>query len=118
MIIKKFQGATEMEAVLQAKEELGKDAVVLNVKTIKQRGLFKLFKPTSVEVTVALEEVKVENKKIEEQGMKAAEKKGSFNSVVDEKINISNLSKKNNFEKNDWDDTSEIEKNYQIYKIY
>ncbi len=99
-----------MEAVLQAKEELGKDAVVLNVKTIKQRGFLKLFKPTSVEVTVALEEAKVENKKIEEQGMKAAEKKGSFNSIVDEKINISNLSKKDNFEKNDLEDTSGIEK--------
>lgn len=110
MIIKKFQGATEMEAVLQAKEELGKDAVVLNVKTIKQRGLFKFFKPTSVEVTVALEEAKVENKKIEEQGIKAAELKGSFNSIVDEKINISDLNTRDNIEKKDMEHTSGIEK--------
>lgn len=110
MIIKKFQGATEMEAVLQAKEELGKDAVVLNVKTIKQKGLLKLFKPASVEVTVALEEAKVENKKIEEQGMKAAELKGSFNSIVDEKINVSDLNKKDKVVNSSLEHTSEIEK--------
>lgn len=56
MVIKKFQGSTEREAVLQAKEELGNDAVVVNVKTIKQRGVMKLFKPTMVEITVAQDE--------------------------------------------------------------
>lgn len=110
MIIKKFQGATEIEAVLQAKEELGKDAVVLNVKTIKHRGLFKLFKPASVEVTVALEEGKVENKKIEEPGIKAAELKSSFNSIVDEKINVSDLNKKDKVVNSSLEHTSEIEK--------
>ena len=39
MIIKKFQGATETEAITKAKNELGKDAVVMNVKTIKPRGI-------------------------------------------------------------------------------
>ncbi len=58
MVIKKFQGATEREAVLKAKEELGNDAVVLNVKTIKQRGVMKLFKPTQVEITVAQDDNK------------------------------------------------------------
>ena len=56
MIIKKFQGATETEAITKAKNELGKDAVVMNVKTIKPRGIMKLFKPVQVEVTAALEE--------------------------------------------------------------
>lgn len=110
MIIKKFQGATEMEAVLQAKEELGKEAVVLNVKTIKQKGIFKFFKPTIVEVTVALEEGKVEGKKTEEQGMKAAELKGSFNSIIDERIHISAQEKNEKLDKNDWEDTFAIEK--------
>ena len=56
MIIKKFQGNTETEAITKARDELGKDAVVMNVKTIKPRGIMKLFKPQVVEVTAALDE--------------------------------------------------------------
>lgn len=56
MIIKKFVAETEQEAVLKAKEEMGSNAVVLNIKTTKQRGFRKLFKKDSVEVTAALEE--------------------------------------------------------------
>ena len=44
MIVKKFQAPTEREAIIKAQEELGSTAVVLNVKTIKQRGFAKLFK--------------------------------------------------------------------------
>ena len=42
MIVKKFQAETETEAILKAKDELGSGAVVLNVKTLKQRGVFRL----------------------------------------------------------------------------
>lgn len=56
MIVKKFQAATETEAIMKAKEELGSKAVVLNVKTLKQRGIFKLIKKDVVEITAALEE--------------------------------------------------------------
>ena len=56
MIIKKFQASTEKEAVLMAKEEMGSNAVVLNIKSTKQRGLKKLFKKDVVEITAALEE--------------------------------------------------------------
>ncbi len=56
MIIKKFQASTEQEAVLMAKEEMGSNAVVLNIKSTKQRGLKKLFKKDVVEITAALEE--------------------------------------------------------------
>lgn len=56
MIIKKFQAATEQEAVLMAKEELGSNAVVLNIKTTKQRGFQRFFKKDIVEITAALEE--------------------------------------------------------------
>lgn len=57
MIIKKFQAKTEMEAILQAKEELGNSAVIMNIKTMKHRGILRLFKPAFVEVTAALEEI-------------------------------------------------------------
>ena len=56
MFVKKFQGATENEAMLQVKEEMGSQAVILNVKTIKHRGVMRLFKGNVVEVTAALGE--------------------------------------------------------------
>ena len=56
MIIKKFQAQTETEAIMLAKEELGKDAIVMNIKVIKPKGLYKLFKKPTVEVTAAADE--------------------------------------------------------------
>lgn len=56
MIIKKYQGATENEAVVKAKEDLGSDAVIMNVKSVKQRGLCRLFKKDYVEITAAVDE--------------------------------------------------------------
>ncbi len=44
MTIKKFQGATEEEAIEQAKQELGEDAVVMNVKEIRPKGILRTFK--------------------------------------------------------------------------
>ncbi len=56
MIIKKFQAATETEGILMAKHELGDAAVIMNIKTIKHRGIARLWKKDIVEVTAALEE--------------------------------------------------------------
>lgn len=56
MIIKKFQAETEAEAIIKAKDEMGSSAVVLNIKTIKHRGISRLFKKNYVEVTAAIEE--------------------------------------------------------------
>ncbi len=56
MIIKKFQAETETEAIMLAKEELGKDAIVMNIKIIKPRGVYKLFKKPMVEVTAAADD--------------------------------------------------------------
>ncbi len=58
MIIKKFQGKTEAEAIETAKKELGSGVVIMNVKNVKPKGLAALFRPKYVEVTVALEEEK------------------------------------------------------------
>lgn len=62
MIVKKYKAPTEKEAVLAAKEDLGVNAVVLNVKTMKQRGIARLFKKDYVEITAALEEKEFEQK--------------------------------------------------------
>lgn len=62
MIIKKFQAQTEKEATLMAKEELGPDAIVMNIKTIKPKGIFSLFKKPRVELTAAIDENASEKK--------------------------------------------------------
>ena len=56
MIIKKFSSKTESEAIENARKELGPDVVVMNVRTVKKKGLLKFFTSPQVEVTVALEE--------------------------------------------------------------
>ncbi len=56
MIIKKFQGKTEEEATVLAKKELGSSAVIMNVRNVKGKGLFAIFKKPYVEVTAALED--------------------------------------------------------------
>lgn len=58
MIIKKFTGKNEEEAVKAAKAELGSNAVVMNVRTVKRKGLFGFFKKPMTEVTAAVEEEK------------------------------------------------------------
>ena len=58
MVIRKYQAETEEAAILQAKEELGKDAIVMNIKVLKPRGFQKFFKKPSVEVTAAVDEEK------------------------------------------------------------
>lgn len=56
MIIKKFTGKTETEAVEEAKKELGNGVVVMNVKSVKRKGIFGSLRSRLTEVTVALEE--------------------------------------------------------------
>lgn len=56
MKIRKYEGSNETEAMLKVKEELGSDALIVSVKNIRPRGLFKLFKKPYVEVTAALDD--------------------------------------------------------------
>lgn len=56
MQIKKFQGKTETEAMMLVKEELGKDAVVMNVRTVKPKGINRFFKKPMIEVTAAIDD--------------------------------------------------------------
>lgn len=84
MIIKKFQAKTETEAIMLAKADLGKDAIVMNIKTIKPKGLFKIFRKTQVEVTAAVDEA---NEKEKNREVKTDSKVSSqFNAKIDEKL--------------------------------
>lgn len=61
MVIKKFIAKTEQDAVDMAKAELGKEAVIMNVKKTEPKGISKLFRKVSVEVTAAVDEVLSDN---------------------------------------------------------
>ena len=56
MIIKKFTAKTEDDALKAARAELGAQAVIMNVKKVKKKGLAGIFSKPSVEVTAAIEE--------------------------------------------------------------
>lgn len=56
MTINKFQGKTKEEAIEKAKAEFGENAVIMNVKEIKPKGLFGVFASSTYEVTAAIEE--------------------------------------------------------------
>lgn len=75
MIIKKYQAATESEAVAKAKEDLGTDAVIMNVRQIKHKGLQRLFKKDYVEVTAAVDEPETkEARRTQKETVKQQEK--------------------------------------------
>lgn len=87
MIIKKFQGKTKEEALECAKKELGDGIVEMNVKTVKAKGMLKLFKKNMIEVTVAKEEEnekygyvagKVQKAAAEEAGVKVSLSQGKI----------------------------------------
>ena len=58
MEIKKFTAPTKSEALVKAKEEMGPDLVIMNIKTIRPKGIKRLFAKPVVELTAALEEQK------------------------------------------------------------
>ena len=87
MKIKKFQGKTEEEAIAKAKQEFGENAVIMNVKEVKPKGLFRAFKNSTYEVTAAMEEKEqfVNPKRALQNTKKLHD---SINLSADEKIDI------------------------------
>ncbi|MCR4962086.1 MAG: flagellar biosynthesis protein FlhF [Lachnospiraceae bacterium] len=83
MIIKKFQAKTESEAVEAARKELGTNVVVMNVKSVKRKGIFSFFSPQLTEVTVALEDDtdKAIQQKVNSRNV--TEALGKVNSIVE-----------------------------------
>ncbi len=56
MTIQKYEGKTKEEAIEKARERLGDNVVIMNVKTVRPGGLFGVFQKGTVEVTVAIED--------------------------------------------------------------
>jgi len=56
MTINKFQGKTKEEAIEKAKSAFGANAVIMNIKEVKPKGIMGLFTAATYEVTAAIEE--------------------------------------------------------------
>ncbi len=56
MNIGKFTGKTKEEALGKAKEQLGANAVIMNEKTVKPKGILKFLKKPLYEITAAVED--------------------------------------------------------------
>ena len=82
MIINKFQGKTEEEALEKAKSEMGQGVVIMNVKVVKPKGLFGFMKTPYYEVTAAMEE------REEPEEAKPAYEHGTINLAADEQISL------------------------------
>ena len=87
MTINKYQGRTKEEAIEKAKQELGAGAVVLNVKEIKPKGMFKAFKENVYEVTAAVEEKEAFTSQIQPAAAPQKPAEG-ISLAADEKITI------------------------------
>ncbi len=93
MIIKKFQAYNEKDAIEMAKDEMGNEAVILNVKTIKHRGFARLFKKNIIEVTAALEEK--ETKPVESVRPRAIDYKAGDMAYANPALNAENENSSN-----------------------
>ena len=98
MTINKFQGKTEEEAIAKAKQEFGENAVIMNVKEVKPKGIFRAFKNSTYEVTAAMEEKEqLVNPKRALQNTKVLH--DSINLSADETIEIPKPDPKPDFQK-------------------
>ncbi len=85
MTINKFQGKTKEEAIEKAKMEFGPNAVIMNVKEIKPKGLFSVFKASTYEVTAAVEDKTIANPM---SALMPQARMGNINLSADEQIDI------------------------------
>ena len=63
MIIKKYIGRTEEEAISLARADLGEGMSIMNTKEVNPHGIFKFFRKPSFEVTAAIDEIQKEENK-------------------------------------------------------
>ncbi len=100
MIIKKFQAATEEEAIRMAQTEMGNSAVIMHIRTVKHRALARLFKKNYVEVTAALKEktdklpVKMVNEVVTQDTKPLLEIEKTTNAIEEKLNNLQNIMEK------------------------
>ncbi|MBE5936419.1 MAG: flagellar biosynthesis protein FlhF [Lachnospiraceae bacterium] len=80
MVIKKYLADTQQAAILLAKEDLGNNAVVMNIKEIRPKGIFRIFMKCKVEVTAAVDD--------NISSGTANDSNSTVNLVADEKVSL------------------------------
>ena len=56
MLVRRYLGANTQEAMSKLKKELGSDAVILNTRTVKPKGILGIFKKPLIEIVAAIDE--------------------------------------------------------------
>ena len=128
MIIKKYLAKTETQAIEMAKEDLGSNAVVMNIKKISPKGFAKLFMKGKVEVTAAIDE-NVEYRSAEKNVAKETAETPRFipdivaddnaeagkTDSIEEKLNsLQKMLEKQMTEKEDSQSTTEVEQKEKV----
>ncbi|MCR4781978.1 MAG: flagellar biosynthesis protein FlhF [Lachnospiraceae bacterium] len=93
MTIKKFTGNSRDEAIQNAKNELGDSVVIMNVKEIRPKGVFGIFKTSTYEVTAALEDDKTP---VKQNPSTALGEGGHFDAVAGERGVVNHVETKKN----------------------
>jgi flagellar biosynthesis protein FlhF len=96
MKIRRYLGNNTQEAILKVKMDLGNDALILNTRKVRQKGLLKVFAKPLVEVLAAIDEnssVKKEKEvqQHEQTGKKVVERIFSDDKVVLLESRVNNM---------------------------
>ncbi len=91
MKIMKYRAATERQAMLLARDELGSDALILSIKSVKPKGFWRWFRRPYVEVMAAQDEDK-ENR-ISSEDKELAEFKSFLSDLSQKQRNIDSAEK-------------------------
>jgi len=83
---KRFEGATEQEALEKVRDELGLSAIVLSIKKKNERGIKRIFTKPTVIVTAAYDENEQKRDKVLAAALKAAQDARDKGSALSEDL--------------------------------
>lgn len=86
MTIKKYTGQTKEEAIKNAKDDLGENAEIMNVKEIKKGGFLGMGKKKAYEVTATIDEDLVSNDVSNVKANANSFNKGHFDAVAGDDV--------------------------------
>lgn len=96
MKIRRYLGSNTQEAILKVKMDLGNNALILNTRKVRQKGLFKVFAKPMVEVLAAIDDY-YDTRREQEDKSQVSEKDMKDNKIsVEKEGKTSSLEKKVN----------------------
>lgn len=100
MKIRRYMAKNTQEAILKVKMDLGNEALILNTRKVRKKGLFGLFSKPMVEVLAAIDEYNLTRtegdavKLVEKPVNKKESEYGERNNFIEKEDKISNLENK------------------------